>query len=31
MNSVEKLPTWNLGDLYSSPEDARLEVDLVVA
>ena len=31
MNVSEELPTWNLGDLYSSPEDANLEADLAVA
>ena len=31
MNVSEELPTWNLDDLYSSPEDANLEADLAVA
>jgi len=31
MNVSEELPTWDLDDLYSSPEDANLEADLAVA
>ena len=31
MSVTEQLPTWNLDDLYSSPEDTKLELDLVSA
>ena len=31
MSATKQLPTWNLDDLYSSPEDTKLESDLVSA